>query len=61
MRATVLIKSLQHLVDEYGDRDVEVNGMWNTDCIITPYSFFEINDVDIFSDSNNFQLLIKNG
>lgn len=61
MKATKLIKSLQSLVNEYGDMEVEVNGKWNTESVITPYSFLEIDSVDIFPDSNNFQLLVKNG
>lgn len=60
MKATELISSLQSLVNECGDREVEVNGKWNSDIVITPYLFLEIDSVDIFPDSNNFQLLVKN-
>lgn len=61
MKATELIKQLQSLVNECGDREVEVNGKWNTERAITSCSFLEIDSVDIFTDSNNFQLLVKNG
>lgn len=61
MKASVIIQELQSLIDKHGDREVEVNGKWNSDIVITPYSFFEIDSIDLFPDSNNLQLFVKNG
>lgn len=61
MKASTVIKELQSLIDKHGDREIEVNGKWHSNIVVTPYSFFEIDCIDLFSDSNNLQLLVKNG
>ena len=60
MKAKELIKQLQSLVNDYGDRDVEVNGMYANEIPIHSKSFLEIADIDIFADSSNFQILVNN-
>lgn len=60
MKASELIKQLQDFVSEYGDREVEVNGEYNTNYPLNTASRLEITRVDIFADSENIQILIEN-
>lgn len=60
MKASELIKNIQSLVDSYGDREIEVNGEFNNDFPINTNTFLEVVRVDLFADSNNYQILVKN-
>lgn len=60
MKASEIIKALQSIVDDCGDREVEVNGAYSTPCNIHSTSFLEITDIDIYPDSDNIQVIVKN-
>lgn len=60
MKASELISELQDLIKEYGDREIEVNGEYNSDYPINTCSRLEISQIDFFEDSANYQLLIDN-
>ena len=60
MKASELISELQDLIKEYGDREIEVNGEYNSDYPINTCSRLEISQIDLFEDSANYQLLIDN-
>ena len=60
MKASELISILQDLIKEYGDREIEVNGERNTNYPINTCSRLEISRVDLFEDSDNYQLMIDN-
>lgn len=60
MKASQLISELQALVNEYGDREIEVNGEWNNCYPLNTYSRLKINRIDWFKDSDNYQLMVDN-
>ena len=60
MKASQLISELQDLIKEFGDREIEVNGEYNSDYPINTCSRLEISRIDLFEDSANYQLLIYN-
>lgn len=60
MKATKIIKTLQSIVDDYGDREVEVNGAYGTPSEIHSTSFLEIGDIDIYQDSDSIQIIVNN-
>lgn len=60
MKASQLISELQALVNEYGDREIEVNGECNNNYPLNTCSRLEISRIDLFEDSANYQLMIYN-
>ena len=60
MKASQLISELQALVNEYGDREIEVNGEWNNNYSLNTCSRLEVNRIDLFEDSDNYQLMLDN-
>ena len=60
MKASELISELQVLIKEYGDKEIEVNGEYNSSYPINTCSRLEITRIDLFRDSANYQLLIDN-
>ena len=60
MKASELISELQGLIKEYGDREIEVNGEYNNDYPVNTCSRLEIARIDLFKDSENYQLIIDN-
>ena len=60
MKASQLISELQALVNEYGDREIEVNGEYNNYYPLNACSRLEISRIDLFDDSENYQLMIYN-
>lgn len=60
MKASQLIYELQALINEYGDREIEVNGEYNNDYPLNTCSRLEIARIDLFKDSENYQLIIDN-
>ena len=60
MKASQVISELQDLVKKYGDREIRVNGLWDSDIPLTHHSRLEIEEIDLFEDSANFQLIINN-
>lgn len=60
MKATQFISELQALVNEYGDREIEVNGEWNNGYPLNTCSRLKINRIDWFEDSDNYQLIVDN-
>lgn len=60
MKASEIIKTLQSIVDDYGDREVEVSGEYSAPFNIDSTSFLEIEDIDIYPDSDGIQIIVKN-
>ena len=60
MKASELISELQELIKGYGDKEIEVNGEYNSSYPINTCSRLGITRVDLFGDSANYQLLIDN-
>lgn len=60
MTAKELIKQLQDLVSEFGDRGVEVNGEYNSNYPINTASRLQVTRVDVFVDSDSIQIMIDN-
>ena len=60
MKASQLISELQNLIKEFGDREVVVNGKYSSFCPLTPYSYLEILSIDLFEESENYQLIVDN-
>ena len=60
MKASQLISELQALVNEYGDREIEVNGEWNNNYPLNTCSRLEISQINLFEDSDNYQLMVDN-
>ena len=60
MKATELISSLQQLVKEYGDREIEINGEFNNDYPLNTATRLPLTRIDLFDDSVNFQILVDN-
>ena len=60
MKASQVISELQDLVIKYGDREIQVNGLWNSDYPINTHSRLEIEMIDLFEDSANYQIIIDN-
>lgn len=60
MKASELISALQDFIKEYGDREIEVNGEYNSNYPINTCSRLEISRIELFEDSANYQLLIDN-
>ena len=60
MKASQLISELQDLIKEFGDREIVVNGKYSSFYPITPYSYLEVLSIDLFEDSENYQLIVDN-
>ena len=60
MKANELIQRLQEIVFEFGDREIEINGEYNSDYPLNTQSRLQINRVDIFVDSENIQIMVNN-
>ena len=60
MKASQLVSELQALINEYGDREIEVNGEWNSGYPLNTCSRLQINRIDLFEDSDNYQLMVDN-
>ena len=60
MKASELISALQDLIKEYGDREIEVNGEYNNSYPINTCSRLKVSRIDLFEDSENYQLMIDN-
>ena len=60
MKASQLISELQALVNEYGDREIEVNGEWNNGYPLNTCSRLRIARINLFDDSDNYQLMVDN-
>lgn len=60
MKASQLISELQALVNEYGDREIEVNGEYNNHYPLNTCSRLKVSRIDLFEDSENYQLMIDN-
>lgn len=60
MKATELIQQLQEMLFEFGDRQIEINGEYNSDYPLNTQSRLQITRVDIFTDSKNIQIMVDN-
>ena len=60
MKASQLISELQALINECGDREIEVNGEYNNSYPLNTYSRLKVSRIDLFEDSENCQLMIDN-
>ena len=60
MKASQLISALQALVNEYGEREIEVNGEGNNDYPLNTCSRLKINRIDWFENSDNYKLMVGN-
>lgn len=60
MKATELIQQLQEMVFEFGDRQIEINGEYNSDYPLNTQSRLQITRVDVFEDSENIQIMVDN-
>ena len=60
MKASRLISALQALVNEYGDREIVVNGEWNNCYPLNTCSRLKINRIDWFENSDNYKLMVDN-
>ena len=60
MKASELIKQLQELVSTFGDREIEVNGEYNSDYALNTASRLQVTRVDVFIDSDNIQIMVDN-
>lgn len=60
MKATELIQQLQETVFEFGDRQIEINGEYNSDYPLNTQSRLQITRVNVFSDSENIQIMVDN-
>ena len=60
MKATELIQQLQEMVFEFGDRQIEINGEYNSDYPLNTQTRLQITRVDIFADSENMQIMVDN-
>ena len=60
MKATELIQQLQKVVFEFGDKQIEINGEYNSDCSLNTQSRLQITRVDVFEDSENIQIMVDN-
>ena len=60
MKATELIQQLREVVFEFGDRNIEINGEYNSDYPLNTQSRLQITRVNVFSDSENIQIMVDN-
>lgn len=60
MKANELIQRLQEMVFEFGDREIEINGEYNSDYPLNTQSRLQITRVNVFSDSENIQIMVDN-
>jgi hypothetical protein len=60
MKANELIQQLREMVFEFGDRNIEINGEYNSDYPLNTKSRLQITRVDIFVDSENIQIMVDN-
>ena len=60
MNVHELIKQLQEIEIEYGDRQIEINGEFNNDYPLNTQSRLQITRVDVFADSDNIQIMVDN-
>lgn len=60
MKTSQLISELQNLIKEFGDRKIVINGKYQSFYPLTPYSYLEILSIDLFEDSENYQLIVNN-
>ena len=60
MKANELIQQLQEMVFEFGDRQIEINGEYNSDYPLNTQSRLQITRVDVFEDSENIQIMVDN-
>lgn len=60
MKANELIQRLQEMVFEFGDREIEINGEYNSDYPLNTNSKLQITRLDIFADSKNIQIMVDN-
>ena len=60
MKASQLISELQDLIKEFGDREIVINGKYQNFYPLTSYSYLEILSIDLFEDSENYQLMVDN-
>ena len=60
MKAKELIQQLREVVFEFGDRNIEINGEYNSDYPLNTQSRLQITRVDVFEDSENIQIMVDN-
>jgi len=60
MKVSELIQQLQKVVFEFGDRNIEINGEYNSDYPLNTQSRLQITRVDVFEDSENIQIMVDN-
>ena len=60
MKANELIQQLREVVFEFGDRNIEINGEYNSDYPLNTQSRLQITRVDVFEDSENIQIMVDN-
>jgi hypothetical protein len=60
MKTNELIQRLQEMVYEFGDREIEINGEYNSNYPLNTQSRLQITRVDIFADSVNIQIMVDN-
>ena len=60
MTAKELIQQLQEIVSEFGDRQIEINGEYNSGYPLSTQSRLQITRADVFVDSENIQILVNN-
>lgn len=60
MKVNELIQRLREMAFEFGDREIEINGEYNSDYPLNSQSRLQITRVDIFADSKNIQILVDN-
>ena len=60
MKVNELIQQLREVVFEFGDRNIEINGEYNSDYPLNTQSRLQITRVDVFEDSENIQIMVDN-
>ena len=60
MKVSQLISELQDLIKEFGDREIVINGKYQSFYPLTPYSYLEVLSIDLFEESENYQLIVDN-
>ena len=60
MKASEIISKLDELIKEHGDREIEVNGEYNTDYPVNTCTRLPVTRIDFFEDSDNYQILVDN-
>lgn len=60
MKATELVATIQRLVEQYGDREIEISGEWHCNYTLNSLTKIPLTRVDLFDDSSAIQILVDN-